>query len=174
MDNIFKGIMPNPYPLRTKYGYGYLSDKRKILRYFRKYGFDISETWNLDETIAQWLSDNVGGFFRDCGRTSAWSEYDLDGNPVSYNEETVALEKARKNEYLKQLHNYLTTCSGENYLKFLEFIIPRLIYLVDHAYGYPDEFNTFKDWQNMLKSIVVELSKRDIAKFVSNFYSLWD
>lgn len=181
---LFKNIKPNPYPLRNKLGYGCITtsrkkynkvNKRKVLRSIRKLGFDYSECWNLDYTIMCWLSDNVGDFFRKCGSVDDWSDYDLNGNEwANYNKDTIELEQARRTEYLNQLSTYFTTCSGEEYLKFLDFVIPRLIYLIEHIHGYPAEFNTFKDWQNELKNIVVELPKRNVTKFIDNFYSLWD
>lgn len=184
--DIFKGIKPSPYPLRNKLGYGCITtsrkkynkvNKRKLFRSIRKLGFDYSECWNLDYSVMCWFSDNVGGFFRSCGAPDDWSDYDLNGYRwPNYNKDTIELEQSRRKEYLAQVSNYLHNCTGEEYLQFLDFIIPRLIYLIEHIHGYPATFNTFADWQNELKFMVTNLPKRNnsINTFVENLYSLWD
>ena len=53
--DLFKGIKPNPprlWSINGRIGYGCVNSKRKYGRYIRKYGFDITEVWNLDCTIA--------------------------------------------------------------------------------------------------------------------------
>lgn len=196
MNELFKHIKPNPYPLCTKYGYGcisvtrgeyYKANRRKVLRYIRHYGFDISETWNLDRTIMKWLSDHVGGFFRECGCKDTWNDVDFDGNGWDVKEITISnlgiynneallrcieAEGARTEEYLKQLEQWLGTT--QQYSEFIEFVIPRLIYLAQHSCGYPAYFGNFEEWQKMLKSIVVDFQKHKFDNFVKYFFNLWD
>lgn len=183
MKELFKNLKSYTYPLKTKYGYGYIinsynknkADRRKVRRYIKHYGFDISETWNLDTTIMQWLSDNVGGFFRECGSSDIWADYDINGNEwSSYNKETLELDSKRHTEYQYQLKQYLLNCSNKDYKKFVDFVIPRLKYLSQHTNGYPANFTTFEKWGNALTIMINELPTRNVQLFIENFYALWD
>ena len=197
---LFECIKPNPYPLKGRrfIGYGCIPkhknkydrvNKRKYGRYIRKYGFDLTETWSLDYTIAAWLSDNVGGFFRRCGLRDDWSDYDLEGNerenadtsdikklfkePKNYRPFYQA-EEAREEEFLKQLDNFLKTADKDIIKKFINFVVPRLMYLAQNAFGYPGDFKTFDEWQNCLKKMCEDLFNTGYSEtFIKHFYSLW-
>lgn len=197
--DLFGCIKSNPYPIKNRnfIGYGCIPnrkikynkvDRRKCGRYIRKYGFDITETWSLDYSIAAWLSDNVGGFFRKCGSVDDWSDYDLEGNklvfdtknlkkylesPVNYKPFWEANE-ARKNEYLKQLDVFLKTSDKQILDKFITFVTPRLLYLAEHAWGYPGEFESFKTWQECIRKMANDfIIKRYSEDFIKHFYGLW-
>lgn len=185
---IFKCIKPNPYPLKRdkgKLGYGYLSrrakyhkvNRRKALRQIRKYGFDITETWNLDNTIMMWLSDNVGGFFRECGNFDDWSNYDLNGVP--YKEANpkliVEAEETRRDYFLDNLDMFLKDYTGPLKEKFIKFVIPRIHFLADHSCGYPAGVKSFESWQKQLHSIANKLETEHYSVgFLIHFFSLWD
>lgn len=183
MNKLFKNLKPYAYPLKTKYGYGYIinsynknkTDKRKVRRYIKHYGFDISEAWNLDTTIMQWMSDNVGGFFRECGSSYSWSDYDINGIEwSSYSKETLDLDNKRHIEYQYQLKQYLLNCSQEDYKKFIDFVIPRLTYISQYTNGYPANFTAFEEWKKTLSIMINELPKGNVQLFIENFYALWD
>lgn len=189
MNKLFKCIKPNPYPMKGKggtFGYGCFTtrkplnkvNKRKLNRYYRKYGFDITETWNLDYVIHAWLSDNVGGFFRECGSIDSWSDYDLEGNEYTTKNAENFFEgnEARHEEYQKQLKNYLLTCSDSDYIKFLGFVEPRLSYLMNHIDGYPGQFDNYNEWIATLAQMLNDLhpSTRNPNLFVEHVFSLWD
>ena len=184
---LFECIKPNPYSMKNKSGYiGYgcltnkrtkanIVSKRKCSRYIRKYGFDITETWSLDYAIASWLSDNVGGFFRKCGSFDDWADYDIYGNKCKPQEDLTPFyeaENARKESYLQHLEEYLSTT--EDYTKFIDFVIPRLIYYIKHHYGYPGDFSSDEEWTEILKTMVEDLYKCDTKLFIKYFYHLWD
>ena len=189
MNELFKCIKPNPYPMKGKggtIGYGCFTtrkpgnkvNKRKLNRYYRKYGFDITETWNLDYTICAWLSDTVGSFFRECGSIDSWSDYDLEGNEytIKITEDFFKADELRHEEYQKQLKNYLLNCSDSDYIKFFDFVGPRLTYLMNHTDGYPGQFNSYDEWTGTLAQMHYNLSPsiRNLDLFVEHFFSLWD
>lgn len=180
---LFENIQPFPKQIKGsrsfRIGYGYCttrnpyykSSKRRLNKYYRKYGFDITETFDLDATIMYWMSDNVGGFFRECGNPEDWCG--LIEN-LSSIEKVTNLYKARKAEYLSQLYKYLSDCTEDEYRKFLNFVTPRILYLRKHTHGYPAQFNSIADWQQELKTMWIKLLQKNINKFIDNFYSLWD
>ena len=187
---LFKNIKPNPYPLCKKgsvYGcietrrskYGKKANKRKIGRYIRTYGFDLTETWNLDTVIHDWLSDHIGGFFRECGSIDSWSDYTLDGEPwdtVSNHVLCIQAEDARKDAYLNKVSEFLKSNTNE-VEKFKAFIIPRLRYFGRHVWGYPatDEFSTLESWQECISKIADELENIGYSEsFIENYFGLWD
>jgi hypothetical protein len=184
--DLFKYVKPNYYPIRTKLGYGCLNTsrkpyekakRRKVLRFLRKYKFDISETWSLDCTIMYWLSDNVGGFFRECGNQWDWGETDLEGNRWNEGvatENFIKAEKLRQDEYLKRLKEYLINTNDGEYSRFIAFVIPRILHLSEHTNGYPTMYKNFEEWQKTMKEMVDELEKHNVDKFIENFFSLWD
>lgn len=184
MNNLFKYIKPNPYPLCTKYGYGIIpittdkyekANKRKVLRYIRHYGFDITETWSLDFTIMRWLSDHVGGFFRECGDRSTWDEIDLEGHSYDTSENCIEAEKARIQEFKKQLKEFLETANKDILVEFQDFVIPRLRYLSQHTHGYPVTYNNGNHWRLTLMEMAntFEMGYYD-ERFVEDFFLLWD
>lgn len=185
--DLFKCIKPNPYPMKGKggtIGYGCFTtrkpfnkvNKRKLSRYYRKYGCDITETWNLDYTICAWLSDNVGGFFRECGPIDSWSEYDLEGNEYTtkITEDFFKADDLRHEEYQRQVKIYLLTCSEPDYNKFIKYFIPRILLLKDFTNGYPSKFNNFEEWRKTMEQIIEGLYRRDVTLFVDNMFLLWD
>ena len=189
MEKIFKNIKPNPYPMKNKggrIGYGCLYGKRtkynkvakrKVGRWIRKKGFNCSECWGLDYAISAWLSDYVGGFFRQCGQMDTWMDYDLEGNPLSLTKDTkdcIAAEEGRIAEFKTQLSNFL---KADNLLKdkFVAFVCPRLKFLSEYSHGYPPSFSSYKDWQECLKGMCQDLEHdRYSEDFVKYFYCLWD
>lgn len=187
--NPFEYVKPNPYPMKNKsgrIGYGYLTNKRtkfnkvskrKCGRYIRKYGFDITETWSLDYTIASWLSDNVGGFFRKCGIFDDWSDYNLNGVP--YKETTLdsitEAEETRRDYFLDELETFLRDYTGPLKEKFCKFVVPRIHFLADHTHGYPAGVKSFESWQKQLHSIANKLETEHYSiGFLNHFFSLWD
>ena len=179
---LFECIKPNPYTMKNKngnIGYGFLASKakRKYGRYIRKYGFDITETWSLDNTIASWLSDNVGGFFRKCGSFDDWSDYDLNGVP--YKDTTMNLiveaEDTRRDYFIKKLDEFLRGDNEELVLKFCKFVVPRIHFLADHTDGYPADSKSFESWQKQLHSMANKLETEHYSvEFLLHFFSLWD
>jgi hypothetical protein len=187
--NPFECIKPNPYPMKNRNGYiGYgcltnkrtkanIVSKRKCGRYIRKYGFDITETWSLDYTIASWLSDNVGGFFRKCGNFDDWSDYDLNGVPYkkTTTERLIEAEQIRQDYFLDELETFLEDYTGPLKDKFCEFVVPRIHFLADHTHGYPAGVKSFESWQKQLHSIANKLETEHYSiGFLNHFFSLWD
>lgn len=187
---LFKDIKPIPWPTKGKNGFlGYgcfpsqrsiysQVDKRKRNRYIRKYGFDITESWSLDYTITRWLSDNIGGYFRECGYMDCWFEVDLEGNswdPKSNPDPFIEAERARKEDYLRHLNNFIKESDKITIQKFIDFVVPRLDYLAKNTHGYPDNFKTFSEWQELLSKMVHDLQINHYSEeFIKYFFSLWD
>lgn len=187
MDNLFNCIPPfkkiekgtNNY-----INYGYLSknvnkEKRKALRSIRKYGFDTSECWNFDTTIMRYLSDKVGGFFRECGSPDDWGNYDTKGNPWDSitNSDYSDFIKAyvlRVETYKEHLKDFLNTEEGHQVI--FEFIIPRLFYFIGHHEGYPalEGIDTDEEWVEILKEMNYQLSSFKTDLFIKYFFNLWD
>ena len=179
---IWKDVKPFSYPQKGidgYYNYGcrpkgrtryYKLRRRKVYRQIRKYGFDVTECWNLYHTIMRWLSDNVGGFFRECGDENDW-----DGglNPSNY---VVIMELCKKRLYSYQqyLKEYLQSLDRDNYHQFLDFVIPRLVYFEKHFVGYPAKFSSGGEWHTILKEMMDRLMERDTKLFVEYFFYLWD
>lgn len=168
--------------------YGYRSknvnkEKRKALRSIRKYGFDTSECWNLDTTIMRYLSDKVGGFFRECGSPDDWSNYDLEGNFVEtiikyttkeyYAENFIKAYNLRVETYKEHLKEFLDTEEGRKVI--FEFITPRLYYFIKHHQGYPvlEGIESDEEWTEILKEIDYQLSMFNSDLFVKYFFDLW-
>jgi hypothetical protein len=187
-DKLFGCIKPFPNPAKHSgrhIGYGcfetrhkgYKMNRRKLGRYIRKFGFDVTETWNLDNTIMCWLADNVGGFFRMCGPMESWSDYDLDGNEANYKENGKAVieaEEARTECFIKSLEAWLGSCNDEIYNKFVDFVEPRLDFLAEHTNGYPVDFGNYGEWQGTLLKMSRDLRARDYWLFTRYFFNLWD
>lgn len=178
--SIWENVKPFSYPQKGadgcfNYGYRYnyrkpgqKLQKRKVYRQCRKLGFDISETWNLGDTIMRWLSDNVGGFFRECGKSYDWFDTDINSK------EAVILEGLRIECYLLHLKNYLYTRNQSNY-KFANFVVPRLIYFRNHHVGYPAQFNSDEEWNSILDRIIDDVKWGiDYDLFIEYFFNLWD
>ena len=187
MEEIWKFTKPFSYSRKGAdgcFGYGYRAkhrkyaqkcQKRKAYRYIRHYGFDTSECWELTTVIMEYLSDNVGGFFRTCGNVDDWYLYDVQGNKYEHQEDLTPFyeaENARKESYLQHLEEYLSTT--EDYSKFIVFVIPRLIYYTKHHSGYPGDFNSDEEWTEILETMVESLYKCDTKLFIKYFYYLWD
>jgi hypothetical protein len=177
---LFKGINPNPprlWSINGRIGYGCVSSKRKYGRYIRKYGFDITEVWNLDCTIACWLSDNVKGFFRECGDIVSWSCYDLEGNILDFDsnyKDVIKAEQLRREEFQKQLKQFLLNANDEWYNKFSSYVIPRINFLSSTCHGYPSELESYEKWQEILRTMVINLEQKDVDLLIKHFFSLWD
>ena len=159
-------------------------EKRKALRSIRKYGFDTSECWNLDTTIMRYLSDKVGGFFRECGSPDDWGNYDLEGNFVEtiikyttkeyYAENFIKAYNLRVETYKEHLKEFLDTEEGRKVI--FEFITPRLYYFIKHHQGYPvlEGIESDEEWTEILKEIDYQLSMFNSDLFVKYFFDLWD
>lgn len=178
---------------RIGYGYVYkhynrngITKYRKAYRQIRKYGFDISEAWTLDITIMEWLSDNVGGFWKKCGPFSSWTEYDLNGNYYDFwefcNEDiyfnlAYQWEKTRCDSFLKHLKDFLDN-SNENILNdFRKFVIPRLRKLADISQGWPanNDFPKFEDWIKEINNMADKFEQGTYTDtFITYFFNLAD
>lgn len=181
MKSIWEDVKPFSYPQKGAngcYNYGYRSKKRSlykklnrriVYRQIRHYGFDTSETWVLCDTIMRYLSDNVGGFFRECGNPDNWDQC----TPFSY-KEAVQLEKLRQESYKEHLKEYLESLDEDNYHQFLDFVIPRLVYLEKHFVSYPAKFDTKEEWRETLNIIIDGLEEWNTKPFVEYFFYLWD
>jgi hypothetical protein len=182
----FKYIKSNPYPLKDCkgfFGYGCIYNKqkrynkvnrRKLNRYYRKYGFDITECWSLDYTIMAWLSDNIGGFFRECGIQDNWSDCDLEGNTDDI-KKIFEADDIRQQAYLEYLKYFLEhEITEEQWISFLMFISPRLNYLRQHTFGYPSGVDSFENWQNTLYKMEEDLHHKKFDLFIEWFFALWD
>lgn len=182
-------IKPNSYPIKGNYnriGYGYRVknrskyhkvEKRKAYRNIRRLGFDVTETWDLDMTIAFWFSDNIGGFFRECGSPDVWDSEDLDGNPIDYNNEKsiqkcIKAEKFRREEFLKNLENALN--QSEILEKFIPFVLPRLKFLAKHKMGCPVNIS-FEEWNFIIRDMIECFENQTYSNyFTEYFFALWD
>ena len=176
--NLFKGVRPNPYPQKNRRGLGYgcftKRYRRTVGRYYRHYGFDISEAWNLDITIMDWLSDNVGGFFRQCGEKWEWDEYDLDGNPENDFKRCSEACNQRCDEYCKQLDHWLRTTDEISKDRFIKFVLPRLEYLHKYTIGYPPEFKELSEWVEVLNGMIISFKNNTYSSlFTKHFFELW-
>lgn len=190
MEDCWKYIKKNPYALKNRagfIGYGcrcrkrnkyYFVAKRRSFRDYRKYGFDISETWSLDYTISAWLSDNVGGFFRNCGSIDSWGEVDLEGNSWAIGDDLkpfIKAEEIRRESFLVNLKEFLQNGDKVIVTNFIKFVVPRLDYLSKHINGYPADFKSFLEWQNCMISMKDELLSNNFSEnFIKYFFSLWD
>jgi hypothetical protein len=171
---IWKDVKPLSYPQKGKRGTSYgcrdKSEKRKTGRDIRHYGFDTSECWNLYATIMCWLSDNVGGFFRECGNEDEWDEGLFPSNYMA----VVELYKKRQYSYQQHLKEYLESLTGDSYHQFLGFVIPRLVYFENHFVGYPAKFSSKEEWHTILKEMMDGLMVCNTKLFVEYFFYLWD
>lgn len=164
-------IKPFKYPMKganNMIGYGCSSKKRRSgykrkykrqLRDFRKFGFDTSECWSLDYTLMCWLSDNVGGFFRECGSPDDW---------------TIEEEKVMVPKFEGELKKWLDS-KDENFDGFTSFVIPRINWLIKYSHGFPAMLDSFEEWTNILQEMN-EAFKNDTysEKFITYFFNLWD
>lgn len=182
-------IKPNPYPVKgscNRIGYGYRFkkrskygkvEKRKAYRECRKFGFDLSETWDLDVTIMGWLSDNIGNYFRECGDPSSWDDVDLEGNPISKDNMQDCFKAGieRRKEFLEQLEKFLVNCEPNKFYKFTQFVIPRLTILRHNSHGYPYGVKSLQEWKDILNNMINSflLGGHD-KNFIKYFFSLWD
>lgn len=172
MDDLFKYIKSNPYPIKDKLGYGVITkhrkkynkiNKRKVLRYYRKHGFDITESYNSVRTIMSWLSDNVGGFFRECGDYDVWQNVDLYGTLLidSHNyKDCYKAELLRIKEFQNQLDIFLKTSDHSTLCNFIRFVVPRLSYFAKHLN------NNLSDTKRLIFKICHELM---YEKYSENF-----
>ena len=198
IEDFWKGVKPHHKPekgFNGVIGYGCRrktrsrfdkSQKRKAYREIRKYGFDLSEVWNLDCTIMSWLSDEFGGFFTICGSSDNWSNYDMEGNYVDfwenykadgYIQNAAEWEKIRTESFMKHLKDLLDNASEEDKKKIAEFCSPRLRKLADITHGWPpsDDFHTFEDWKKEIYNMADKLDEGEYSEyFISYFFSLWD
>lgn len=184
MENVFEYVKPNPYPLKNNicFGYGFIPrrrskfgrvNRRKLNRFYRKDGFDITECWSLDCSIMAWLSDNFGGFFRECGTYDTWSDNDLNGELSDYAGLYTA-ECARQDAYLVKLKDFLEHDMTEDQRSvFLGFVMPRLVHFRKTVFGYPGELNGIEEWEDVLDRMQKELVNKKYDLFVEWFFSLW-
>lgn len=184
MEEIWNNVKPFSYPqkgINGYYNYGYSPRKRtryyklkrrKVYRQIKKYGFDATECWNLYSTIMRWLSDNVGGFFRECGDEDEW---DKDLTTDNY-KEIIELANKREESYKEHLTEHLESLEKEDeWDTFIDFVIPRLTYFENHFGSYPAKFNTGEEWHIVLKKMIEELDwNTDSTLFVEYFFNLWD
>lgn len=169
------------------YGYHHKNvnkEKRKAFRSIRKYGFDTSECWNLDTTIMRYLSDNFGGFFRECGSPDDWGNYDLEGNSWEtiikyttkeyYAENLIKADNLRVETYKEHLKEFLNTEEGHKVI--FEFITPRLFYFIKHHQGYPalEGIESDEQWTEILKEMDFQLGNYQTDLFIKYFFNLWD
>jgi hypothetical protein len=190
MEDCWKYIKKNSYPLKNKngfIGYGYrckkrskyyIANKRRSYRDYRKYGFDTSETWSLDYTIISWLSDNAGGFFRECGCPDQWEDIDLEGNVWNIGDNIqnhIQAGTIRRESFQKHLKDFLIASDIVIVDKFIEFVVPRLEYLSNTAHGYPTEFKSFSKWKECMINMKNDLNNKKVSDdFVKYFFCLWD
>jgi hypothetical protein len=186
MEELWKNIPTNRYPMKGNNGYigygyregkrkkGYCVEKRKVGRDIRKYHFDRTMSWNLDTSVMNWLSDNVGGFFRKCGTHESWSDYDINGNKTEDTKKRMEAEYARENAYLKYLDEFLRTCDDKTFNKFRDFVCPALYYISQNTISYPGGF-TIDSWKETVYKMWESFANGKLSKeFIDNFYSLWD
>lgn len=172
---------------RQGIGYGYRrppKQKRKALREIKKLGFDKSEIWGLSHTIMEWLSDTFGGFFKKCGSSDSWGDYDLKGRRVDfwgnrdsedYWKELKKWEDTRYNSFKNHLRDFLKN-SGE-IKKVSDFCSPRLRYLAKVARGYPGggKYSTLQDWTDSIRKMAEDLENGIPSEnFIEDFFTLWD
>lgn len=198
IESFWNGLPGFKYPMYGKngMGYGIIPNKpnkefkkkhiRRAKRQMKKYGFNSSETWSLDYTFLEWLSDNYGGFFRICGCPDNWNEYDLEGNfvdfwkhykDIDYWDNVHLWNTTRYNSFEKHLKDFLDNCTPEDYKKIAEFICPRLKYLCKHKHGWPagDDFPKFEDWTNELNNMITKFEEGTYSPyFISYYWHLWD
>lgn len=154
--------------------------KRKAYRQIRKYGFDLSELWNLDNTILEWLSDNVGGFFRVCGPADDWSDYYTDGQRVNWRKDisdSAELLITRSESFQKHLRDFLDNGDPVLLDKFGKFVVPRLLKLADITHGWPvgEDFPKFEDWTAEVRNMAAKFEEGIYSEyFITYFFSLWD
>jgi hypothetical protein len=189
MEECWKYIKPFKYPLKGSYnniGYGYRNKTRskykkrnirKSYRDFRKYGFDTSETWSLDYTIMCWLSDNIGGFFRNCGSVDDWADCDLNG--IEYDKSTReainTAYKTRCESFLKHLTELLEYAGPETFEKFTNFVIPRLDFLSKYTHGYPSKYSNIESWREIIQEMIRAFKYGTYSRFfIEEFFALWD
>lgn len=164
------------------YGYRHKNvnkEKRKAFRDIRKYGFDTSECWNLDITIMRYLSDRIGGFFRECGSPDDWGNYDTKGNywdnvTNGDHSDFIKANNLCVETYKEYLKEFLITEEGREII--FKFIIPRLLYFIQHHQGYPalEGVNSDKEWTEILKEMEWQLSIGNPDLFIKYFFNLWD
>lgn len=181
-------IKPNIYPIKGncgRIGYGYRFktrrknhkvEKRKAYRDIRRIGFDTSEAWELYTTIAGWLSDNVGGYFRKCGDPETWDENDLAGNPIIWGDpestsKCFKADVARQEEFLMNLKGYLENSISE---EFISFVLPRLKFFTKYVHGCPHN-ETFEGWKSKLEDMIDKFERGTYSTyFIIYFFALWD
>lgn len=164
---------------RRDFKKGLTNTKRHYLRTMRKIGFSPSETWNLDCTIMRWLSDEFGGFFRECGSQEGWTTYSLDGVHRRELPMEIIIEsnKVRVESYKSHLRGLLDNANSETLRKIASFCVPRLKVLKKYKISYPcgDDIKSMEDWDDILDKMILgfeEGSYDDL--FIEYFFALWD
>lgn len=161
---------------------GFKVEKRKYLRYVRKYDFDITETWNLDYTIIRWLSNHVGGFFKLCGNFDEWDLIDVEGNKIDiYDGESInRCNKAyqlRQESFQNHLKDFLDEKQNEKFKDFCKFIVPRLRHFAVYTISYPsqiEEYNTIKKWKKAINEFVDKFKEKNYdIRFIRDLFYLW-
>lgn len=200
IESFWKNLPPFAKPMKGHngvFGYGLVKrtgrqkyhnhhPQRKARREIRKYGFDLSETWNLDYTFMCWLSDTFGGFFRLCGEADNWGNYDENGNYLKEIDNEISkiphsvfmkmgeYENMRTQSYLKHLKDFLENATVEDIRKFSDFCSPRLRVLADTTISYPPNYD-YDEWRKTVKGMATAFDNCLYSeKFVEDFFCLWD
>lgn len=186
---VFKYTKPFLNPMKGRnghFGYGYYNkrsrgyfwcgpQKRQYLRDLRRYGFDTSDNFSLYRTIMLWLSDNIGGMFRQCGDSTDWEDNTLDGTPWCYTlkgnedlaEKCIEAGEARKEFYKELLDEFLTSGNNKQIEAFRGFVIPRLRY-------FSQEINwTLNENGDDVVAMVAAFEKGEYKLFIDNIFSLY-
>ena len=160
------------YPKQLKnqkfFGYGCMpkqrSKKRKVYRQYRRYGFDLSECWNLDYTFSKYLSDNIHGFFTTAGNSDQWDYFNEDDCKLNF----ISYRKHIEDFFLHEDKNKVQAA--------VAFLLPRLKYFRKHHHGYPPLVKTNDNWNTILDEIIYsfETHGKYSPLFVEYFFNLWD
>lgn len=160
------------------------SNYRKAFRQIRRYGFDASETWNLDRTISLWMVDHHP-------ELKEWGNPDLleDAVDAWYSQNRdIATENLwyYENIVYKQFVDDIFKCISEftdsEWTEFEEFLCPRLKYFSNphNLHGWPGEgrydyIHSYEDYVQVLSEIYDSIKAHQIHPHFQELYgNLWD